>query len=77
MPGPPDNPLCIRHVSMCEYPPSPTYPGGQAISALNPNLGIKRHKSALHGYAILNILRPNLDLLPVVSDAPTDPEPPI
>lgn len=78
MPGPVDNPLCIRHVAMFEYPPSAEYPDGQAISALNKTLGVARHKiNGLRGqvgkYVVLNILRANLDLVPVADESGGEP----
>ncbi len=86
----PANPLCIRHVSGCEWPDSELHPGGVAISALNPELGVMEHDLALtklyeddgtvkpvhFGLAILNVYRPNLDALDVPEPDP-DPEPPV
>lgn len=87
----PSNPKCIRHVAGVEFPDSPAHPGGVAIGATNPQLGVIRHNHALtewwlwpddehkklkFGLAILNIFRPSFALLDASDEPSGDSEPP-
>jgi hypothetical protein len=88
----PANPKCIRHVTFVEFPDSPAHPGGVAIGATNPTLGVVRSDLALtkvwrwpddapkpvrFGLAVLNIYRPNLAALDATDTPAGDPEPPV